>query len=840
MISDSAGCSRHEVHTKESPKAMKKAKTKKSKKVEKSKPRGLNPEKEAKLWRYLPVGLLFLLTIILFSGFVFSDQMLFGTDTIEAGVMFRSFYASFVNAYHAIPQWNPYLFGGMPFVDAMHGDTFYPLAILQFIMPISRALGWKLVLTVFLAGIFTYLCMRAFRFSRLVSLFSAVAYMFSANLVTWVYGGQDGRMYVTSLLPLLFFFLEKALDTRRWIYYIGLGFAIGLLILANHPQLAYYALWAVGLYFLFRLVMDFTGRKEESTSRKIKPLVKPVALFVAAVIIGLALSLVQILPPYVYVNNYSPRAEGGRGYEYAVSWSAHPEELVSQVVPEFCGYSLQDENTYWGRNYFKQNADYGGVIPLLFAFLGLLFVKDRKRWFFLGLSGLAIVYSLGGHTPIYRLFYHLVPQVKNFRAPGLILFLLIFSVVFLCALFLQRLLKGIKDDQEQKRLFKTLLIVTAVFFGLSFLFTIAGSALLSIWTWTLYPGIDANKGRVLSQNLPNIVKGFWIATLLIGLAAGAVYLLVKERITPTLFFAGMGILLIFDLWRVDAKFIRDFDFDGYFRKDAAIEFLQRDTEKFRVISLPGTYQGQNILAYHNVGQVLGYHGNQLKAYDDFTERKQLESARTQEEYGRRYAEFLFGPKPDLLNVKYFLSRQPFEHAKFQEVFHQGGVYVFQNRNYLPRVRTVFDYQVISDREAVLRRVSDPGFDYRNSVILEEEPQTPLTPQTTAAPMGKAVIKKDEINSMTVKAVLSRPGFLVLSENHYPSWKVYVDGKPDKIYRANYLFRAVYLDEGEHEVRFVFDSVTYAVGKTSTLLTSGLLLAILGFYWVGPFVTKRKQ
>ena len=821
---------------------MKKKKREKTKdrKVERRKATGSALSQQEKLWRFLPFVLLFLLTIILFSSFVFSDQMLFGTDTVEAGVTYRSFLSSFVRHYQATPLWYPNLFGGIPFVDAMAGDAFYPLAWLQFLIPFHRALGWKLVLTVFLAGVFTYLCMRAFGFSRLVSVFSGLAYMFSANLVTWVYGGQDGRMYVTSLLPLLFFFLERALDSRRWIYYIGLGFAIGLLILANHPQLAYYALWAVGFYFVFRLVMDFAKNRNESTSRRIRPLIGPIVFFVAAVIIGLALSLVQILPTYVYVNKYSPRAEGARGYDYAVSWSAHPEELASLVVPEFCGYNTQEENTYWGRNPFKQNADYGGIIPLLFAFLGLFFIKDKKKWFFLGLSALAIIYSLGGHTPIYRLFYHLVPQVKNFRAPGLINFLLIFSVVFLSALFLQRLLKGLKDVSERKQLFKILWIVVGFFLGFSLLFTIAGHLLLSVWTGILYPGIDANKSRVLSQNLPNVVKGFWISTFLIGLAAGAIYLLVKERIAPAFFIIGVGVLLIFDLWRIDIKFIRDFDYRSYFRKDGAIEFLQRDTDRFRVISLPGAYQGQNILAYHNVEQVLGYHGNQLRTYDDFTERKLLESARTQEEYGRRYAEFLFGPKPDLLNVKYFLSRQPFEHAKFEQVFHQGGVYVFQNRTYLPRARIVFDYEVMNDREKILKRITDPNFDYRNSVILEEEPQVSFSRGDTSVSLGKAVIEKDEINSMTVRAVLSQPGFLILSENYYPSWKVYVDGKQSKIYPANYLHRAVYLDEGEHQVRFVFDSATYGVGKTSTLLTSVLLLAIFAFYGIRRLMPKSRD
>jgi hypothetical protein len=800
----------------QNPKNMKKSRPKKEKRPEKGKAKTIDPKKEAKLWRFVPWALLFILTIILFSGFVFSDDMLFGSDTIEAGVMFRSFYASFVNHYHAIPQWDPYLFGGMPFVDAMHGDTFYPLAFIQFVLPIHKALGWKLVLTVFLAGIFSYLCMRAFAFSRLVSIFSALAYMFSANLVSWVYGGQDGRMYVTSLLPLLLFFLQRALDTRKWIYYLGLGLSI------------------------FRLILDFSSRKEETTSRKVKPLIKPVVFFIIAVILGLTLSLVQILPTYIYVNKYSPRAEGSRGYEYAISWSAHPEELASQVVPEFCGYNTQEENTYWGRNPFKQNADYGGILPMLFAFLSLFFVKDKKKWFFVGLSVLAIIYSLGGHTSIYRLFYHLVPQIKNFRAPGLILFLLVFSVVFLAALFLKRLLKGMKDITEQKKLFKLLLIVSAIFLGLSLLFSVVGKALVSIWTGLLYSDISPQKAMVLSQNLPNIVRGFWIAFLLVGLTSAAIYFLVKGRIGRYTFFVWVGLLLIFDLWRIDAKFIRDFDYHANFRKDSAIQFLQKDKEELRVMCLPRTYRGQNTLALYDIMQVFGYHGNQLKAYDDFTERSLREGARTQEEYGQIFSQFILGNKLDLLNTKYLVSRQPIDHPKFKRVFKGDGVYVFENKTYLPRARIVFRYEVMENRDEILEKISDPSFDYTNSIILEEQPEIPLNPSDTSAAYGQAWIEKDDINQMTVKAKLSKPGFLILSENYYPSWKAYVDGREIKIYRADYLFRAVYLDQGEHEVRFVFESRPYGIGKISTLLTSALLLAMFAFYLIRRLRVNKEK
>jgi len=780
-------------------------------------------------WKFLAVVLLFILSIMLFSQFVFSDKMLFGTDALEASVMFKSFYVSFVKQFHQIPMWNPYLYGGLPYVDAMHGDTFYPLAILQFFLPIHRALGWKLVLTVFLAGLFSYLCLRTFNFNRMVSFLGALAYMFSANLVSFVYGGHEGRMYIISILPLLFLFVEKGLNTKKIIYYLGLGLSIGLLILANHPQLAYYALWALGLYFIFRLGLKLKETKEGSFIQKVKPIVSQVLLFVLAVMVGLLFALVQILPPTIYVNKYSPRA-GGKGYEYATSWSAHPEELVSQVIPEFAGLNVQDENTYWGRNPFKLNSDYGGIVSLILALLALFLVKEKKIWFFLGLALLALIYSLGAHTPIYKLFYWLVPQVKNFRAPSLILFLFNFSTVFLACFGIQKILNGLKSGDEKEILFKLLKILVIIFLVLAFLFTVAGNILLSIWNGILYNDISPAKKAVLAENLPNIVRGFWVSFILVGLLAAALYLLVKEKIKPSLFVFWVSALIVLDLWRIDFKFIKDFDYFGYFREDSAIEFLKNDKEQFRTLDLPGTYPGQNFLAFYGIAEVFGYHGNQLKIYDEFTEREYRESAPTQQEFSNRYLEFLFGRKIDLLSVKYLLSRREFSHPKFSKVFSGDGIFVYQNKDCLPWARIVFKYEVISNKDQILKRLSEPDFDYRNSVILEEKPDLVLVKSDTISPSGSAQIVEDHINSFKVKAKLSDPGLLILSQNYYPAWKAYVDGKETKVYRPDYLFRAVPLDKGEHEVEFIYKSTAYRIGKTSTLLTSLCLLAI--FLYVG--------
>ncbi len=809
---------------------MSKKDKKKLKPTKASKPSFWEAEKFKK---YFPVILFMVLALILFSQFVFSNQMLFGTDTIEAGVMFRSFYANFVKQYHQIPMWEPYLFGGMPFVDAMHGDTFYPLALLQFVLPLHKALGWKLVITVFLAGIFTYLCLRAFGFSRGISILGGLAYMFSANLVSWVYGGQDGRMYITSLLPLLFFFLEKSLNTKRFIYYLCLGISIGLLILANHPQLAYYALWALGLYFLFRLILQFKDSEEKSFVPQIKPLLKPILLFIISVIIGLALSLIQILPPYIYVNKYSPRAEGARGYEYATSWSSHPEELASQIVPEFCGYNLTDQSTYWGRNPFKQNSDYGGVVPLFFAFLALFLVKDRRIWFFLGLSILAIIYSLGAHTPVYRLFYWLVPQVKNFRAPSLIMFLLIFSVVFSACFGLQRILSGIKSQNEQKKLLTVIMSVVILFGILAFLFTIGGEVMLSIWNGILYSNISPPKKASMLQNLPNIQRDFWLIFFFIGTTAAALYLFIKGKLKTTVFIIWIGALVVIDLWRIDLKFIENFDYFSNFRKNQVVDFLKKDQDRFRALVLPGTLKGQNFMALFDIPQVFGYHGNQLKRYDEFTERGYREKATTQREYYDRYSQFIFGPKPDLLNVKYLLSGADFSHPKFQRVYQGDGLFVFQNTQYLPRARIVFAYEVIEDDEKILERLKDPEFDHINKIILEKTPQNILSEGDTIGVLGSAEIIEDNINNFTVRAELSHPGFLVLSENFYPAWKAFVDGKKTEILQANYTFRAVFLDEGEHQVRLVYDSPYYGLAKN----VSGISILFVFFVLILGFVKK---
>ena len=293
---------------------------------------------------YIYIGIYLLLVILIFGPGLAQNKTLFGTDSISAGYFFRDFYASFIKTYQAIPLWNPFIHAGLPFIEGMHGDTLYPTTILKFLMPTHTAMALKLVLHIFLAGLFAYLFFKRKTGERIIGFFGGLGWMMSPVLVSYIYSGHDGKMYVTSLLPLVLYVLDLALKSRRLYHYLLLGLCIALLVLTAHIQMAYFACWAIGLYFVYNIIF-------------VKKVIKKwghILLFLLAIIVGLLISSVQLIPQYKYVGTYSMRTmhteEAKTGYEYSTSWAFGIEEFVSLFISEFSGINVDQKNTYWGRN----------------------------------------------------------------------------------------------------------------------------------------------------------------------------------------------------------------------------------------------------------------------------------------------------------------------------------------------------------------------------------------------------------------------------------------------------------------------------------------------------------
>ena len=69
--------------------------------------------------------------------------------------------------------------------------------------------------------------------------------------------------------------------------------------------------------------------------------------------------------------------------------------------------------------------------------------------------------------------------------------------------------------------------------------------------------------------------------------------------------------------------------------------------------------------------------------------------------------------------------------------------------------------------------------------------------------------------------------VVISQTYYPAWKAYVDGRPTKIWRANYAFQALEVPAGRHQIKMVYEDKKLLAGA----VFSGLgLLACAGLWW----------
>src|SRR6476469_227354 len=173
------------------------------------------------------------------------------SDQYIAGYACRAYAANFLKSTGHFPLWEPYLYGGMPYVAAMHGDIFYPTFLLRMVLPTDIAMTWSFMIHVFLAGLFTYLFLRAWGLGFLSSLIGGIAYMMCGPISAYVSPGHDGKLYVSALLPLALLFLLRGIrDGRNWAWG-AIAMTIGLAVLSPHPQLLQYMLLTCGAFALF-------------------------------------------------------------------------------------------------------------------------------------------------------------------------------------------------------------------------------------------------------------------------------------------------------------------------------------------------------------------------------------------------------------------------------------------------------------------------------------------------------------------------------------------------------------------------------------------------------------
>lgn len=802
--------------------------------------------------------------LILFSEFVFSDKMLYGSDVLQAGIFFRGFYADYwqTHGWFSVPQWNPYIFGGLPFVEAFHGDIFYPFSKfknMQLLFPWWKWLGLELLYHIFFAGVFMYLCARRFGLGKIASLIAGVSYTYAGYLISFVAPGHDGKIFVTTLFPLVVMFTHMGFEANpvywktrwfdlRWsplLCFTMVGVVIGLILLSPHAQMAYFTLWTLSLYSGYRLVMLWFEH------RSIGRLVKPALLTTLAVVIGIAISAIQFYPGYIYTKQFSPRAadDSKHGWDWATSWSMHEEEAMSLLIPEFPGANGHSrESVYWGKNFFKDNSEAVPVTAVFLSWIGLFFARNRERWFFGGLALFAFTYALGATTPLFHLYY-LIPNVASLRAPSMIMFLFSFSIALLAAMGVQALInrRELKDEKAEEKseaaLSKYVYIVPAVFLLLALAFSGAGESMMKLWGSMFYDGIATklpqgySKWDLAMMNLPAIKTGAWLSFLAVGLAAGTVWLY-RRQLAGRWILLALAVIIIFNGMRFNGRFISTVDFASVSKASPAVNFLMQQPGQFRTADITSDLASRfrdysslqnNDYPEHGLLIPYGYHGNQLRWYDQLAGGPGLANRLNPRFLNLVGIEWLVLPAGQGIPGDFFGAQPATGKATF------GQVSVWHNPNALPRAFLADRYQVIPSREDIYPLVLDGDSDLSRLVYLEQEPS--LAPVADSLPGGSAEITSYTIDSVAVAVSTDRPQLLVLTDAWYDAWQATVDGTPTEVLRADGAFRAVPIPAGAKSVVFKFHSHRYVVGEWVTWLASLLALGIVIGSFVPAFARK---
>ena len=290
------------------------------------------------------------------------------------------------------------------------------------------------------------------------------------------------------------------------------------------------------------------------------------AHFIGAVVLGLALGAEGAFPVMLYTRSESKRATGdevgGKTAEeqlaYAQSWSLHPEEVASLVVPEFGGYDnvlVEGGSRYWGRNAFKINSEYFGALAVLLALLMVPECRRRPQVALLGgVFVLALAYVLGKHTPVHWLAFHLLPGADVQRAIGMGSFVFAFAGCALAGLGLQRVLDADADERA----------LAAGPLGLCRRHPrragLAGRALSQggdrcVDESALYEDIAPQKRAVLAGSYDWIARGGWCVVVAVGAGVALLYLRLWGQLSATVMVGGLCAVTLFDTWRVDRVYL---------------------------------------------------------------------------------------------------------------------------------------------------------------------------------------------------------------------------------------------------------------------------------------------
>ncbi len=708
----------------------------------------------------------------------------------------RAFAARMLAAGH-LPLWNPQIYGGQPALADPQMAVLYPPNLITALIMGHRfslyVLEWQVIAHFMLAGLFMF-CFVYRRTGKFwAAELAAIAFTFGGYLTSFPV--QQVTILETVIwLPLVLLFLDWGLDGiapgRVAQGAILAGLALGLAMLAGHPQTALYVFYVGVAYALWRWFetqkrspdMPSHAAEGAGAARRPWPTLLLLALFP---VVALGSAAVQWLPTAEFIGLSSRRAATYTFASTGLSW----HELSVLLLPNFFGGSPL----------------YAGVIALTLAGWGLLATHHgRERWFWGILALLALLLALGGNSFLYSLFYLGVPGFAQVRDQERALALFALAVAMLAGLGAQSLLGPLPGwSQRRLRLFHRWL-------GRVWLLALLPAGFLYILRARALAGGGGGDAGILEAFLDRYV----FLLVIVALAWGLLLAIRRQR-NSRLMVAALTLVLLFELFTVNWHYnIGAKTAQNVFPPSAATAWLQSHASDGRIASAGKLPAGDN--------------AGLIYAWEDTTGNDPLRLQQTVQ----------FAKNVDiwqrwrLLHVAYVVSRKPLHDDGLAFRFSDNRVAVYELSDPLPFAWLVHDVVTREDGPDTWKTLNDPQFDLQQTAVVEPPAASSVAGfgRAGSAPDDRVSVVARENERLILDVEADGPAFLILSQVFYPGWQARLDGAGASLYRADGLLQGMIVPAGKHRVEVAYRPSSFIWGLLITLLTLAGCAAALGWLW----------
>jgi hypothetical protein len=754
-------------------------------------------------------------------------------DAVLGRVVFfeRDIYAYWVPAVEAIvravaegawPLWDPLTNFGRPLLADPSMQIAYPLTWLNLVLPPGAYYTLFVVCHSAWAGLGTLLLARAWGLGVAAASWAAACWMLSGPFLSTA--SLYHHFASASWMAWVLLALERVIERPTGRSASWLGLAAAGMALAGSADICVMTAAAAAARVGFALVV-----KQE------RERLVPTSLFGAlagSCALAALLSAVQWWPTVAHLAVGSRGAAGAAASQY---WSAHPASLLDAVFPGLV--AEMPLGTAWRAAVFEGRGPllrslYVGLPAVVLAAVAL-FGRWRWRWLVAVLAAAFLVGALGRFTPVYPTLAGL-PVIHLLRFPV--------KLVVPATLFLS-LLSGAGVDAlrhewsaGQRRWMVAGAILVALVGALAL-----GGAMAS-------PRLAAAIGPSLAPtatNVPERLRSAFVRLAFLALlSAGALALRVARGPSSRVLAAALAVAVI-DLFMTARGAVRLAPSPLLRHRPPLLDAFPRP-EHHRLY--PFQY-GLDWLNEQFTRPPAGWdpewawalgHGERLAppiatrwslsgSFDgDFTGLTPVPLTRLTsfvhtvrgEEAGLRLLRM--ASVTDVVCFEDSLYGLP-PRAEALSVYTRP-VRVFAVPEPMPRAYVVSGVR-IDGRPDEPSGVIASGFDERREVALDPSSgRAASLPQDDA---GRAEIVERRSDRLTLAVAARRPGVLVVTEGYDPGWRAWVDGAPAPVWRANAIFRAVPVGEGDHRVEMRYRPPSVAWGTAASVLGVVLTGVLIG-------------